>query len=241
MLCSVFHCFWSPLLCDNFLIFKLRLSFNDCFVSGRRLVTHKDLVVFLCIKFSQSLAFHCSVDSGTFESLCRVGFSGLSSAVGLDKLKRRQVLMINLIISRLEICDSQTPCYLFSPLFHRWFFSQVASLFLLPLPLPPSRPALLLRCFEGRKFAVSAPAAERESEQVRSSTPLHHFLSSLFLSSASRPDSSWVFSFSIILTVVTAMDLRTSLAVSLVLLLLVVPTHASKWTFWSRTLELLFW
>lgn len=207
----------------NLLIFKLRLSFFW--------LTTRDSQTLCCIFIHKVLLKFFLLLLHRFwnvESLCHVGLSGLGSEVGLDEPERRQVRMISLwLTNTLLIC--------FPPFFHKRFFSQVASLFLLPLPLPPSRPALLLRRFEGRKSALSAPAAERASEQVRSSTPLHRFLSSLFLSSASRPDSSRVFSFSVALTVVTAMDLKTSLAVSLVLLLLVVPTHAGKWIFWSRT------
>lgn len=166
--------------------------------------------------------------------------SWLSSAVGLDELKSRRVLMINFIISRLEIRDSQILCYLFSPLFHRWFFSLKSrhSSSYLFLFLPPA-----LLCFSVALKGGNLQFLHQQQREWASkwgvlhlcTVSSHHFFCRRRLVLIRLV----FFSFSVILTVVTAMDLRTLLVVSLVLL--VVPTRASKWTFWSRALELLFW
>lgn len=175
VLFSQFLCFWFPLLCDNFLIFLIEVKFWWLLHFWPTTRDSQRPCCLFMLKVLLKFALSVLRWFRDFDSLCHVGLCGLHSAIGLDKLDRREVLMINFIILRLEIRDSQTPCYLFSPLFHKRFFSQVASLFLLPLPLPSSLPLCSASPSLWREeicsFCTSSRERERASEEFYTSAP----------------------------------------------------------------------
>lgn len=126
------------------------------------------------------------------EYYCLVGLSGLDSAVEkyrLKVLRRPHGLLISFLILEPEVCDSPTPCF---PSFFINDFSlksRHSSSYLFPF-LPPTLLCISVTLKGGNLHFLHQQQRQWVSEQVRSSTPLHRFLSSLFLSSASYPDSS---------------------------------------------------